>query len=95
MQYLMPDVSSNNKPLISADDAREIAKTAHALMVKATEGASYTFDGFAASEKNARSAGLKTVAYHFVDSGVSGVTQARHMWDVVKDSGVVALCTDW
>jgi GH25 family lysozyme M1 (1,4-beta-N-acetylmuramidase) len=92
--FLMPDVSSNNFAEVTQAAAEQIAKAARALMVKSTEGTSYTFGGFHASEANARAAGLKTVAYHFVDNA-NGVDQARHMWSVVQHSGVSALCIDW
>lgn len=95
MPFLMPDISSNNGPGVSAAEAKLVAKQAKALMVKSTEGATYQFSGFRSSESNARRAGLKTVAYHFVSASGSGVAQARYMWQIVKDSGVSALCIDW
>lgn len=53
------------------------------IFIKATEGESITDPNFRLNYEKASHAGLKTGAYHYFRFDVDGISQARHLLDVV------------
>lgn len=55
------------------------------VILKATEGVSFTDRKFAENYRQARAAGLKTGAYHFFRFDCDGAVQANHFLNVIRD----------
>lgn len=62
-----------------------VAAGAKAVIVKATEGVSYTDQRWHANAREAAEAGLMVGAYHVLRPGRDPVQQARHFRDVAHD----------
>lgn len=79
MNYRVIDVSGNNTHPINWAAVK--ASGVDAVMIKATEGSTYTNPYFAGDRASARAAGLHVAAYHFARFGDAGA-EANHFRSV-------------
>lgn len=64
------------------------------VILKATQGVSYSDPVYSSRTKAARAAGLLTGAYHF-NTGEDVATQVRHFFDVVQPDGQTLMALDF
>lgn len=83
------DISSNNKGI-------DLAKiSCDFVIVKATQGKTYTNPYFKTWCKQARNRGMLLGVYHYI-SGIGAKAEAEHFWSVIDEFAEDAMiCVDW
>lgn len=91
--FLMPDVSHYQSTLTPAD-VQKVKKVAGAIMLKATDGTSFTDPNYVQNTRACDREGFPYGAYHYVEQG-QGAQQADHFWYVVNRTKAKFICIDW